>query len=466
MGGQSGGAQTVTNRTEIDPVTQAWRQQLMGQGGALYNQGAPAYYPGQTVVPFSNQTQAGLDYLQGHAAQGAPNYDAAQRSAGRTLSGWNPAMPYAVDVASGQSPFVQGIYGAARREVAPQVSGMISGAMNQNPWGDLVAGAGARPTHMGVDALRNFANAENPYLDRMYQRGAERVANDVNSQFTRAGRFGANAANVGALTQGLGDLYSSIYAPAYENAQGRALAAAGQLSGIDQANRDAAMRGYSSAGGLYESGAGRGLQAAGLFGSLASDDASRALSGAGAAAGAGMQGAGMMGDLWSQGNQDAMRQQAMLPGLFSYGQMPGQAMMDIGGIYEDQAGRYVEDDIARYNYQANAPWDYLQRYASIVNGLPDFSGSTQTSTGARPNRLMQGLGTAATIASLFARSDRRLKTDIKLLGADEKGLNWYRYRYLWDAPGTERVGVMAQEAPARAVHEGSDGFLWVNYGAL
>jgi len=69
--------QTVTNRTEVDPVTQQWRQQIMGQGGALYNQGVPQYYPGSTVVPFSDATQQGLNYLQNQAQQGAPNLSAA-----------------------------------------------------------------------------------------------------------------------------------------------------------------------------------------------------------------------------------------------------------------------------------------------------------------------------------------------------------------------------------------------------
>lgn len=305
----AGGGQqdsTVTNVTQVDPVTQAWRQNLMQAGGSLYNQGTPAYYPGNTVVPFSNQTQGGLDYLQGYAQQGAPNLGSAQDAAGRALSGWNPAMPFAAQAANG--------------------------ALAANP-----ASAG----------LQQFGAASNPYLDGLWSQGAEKVANAVNSNFAQAGRFGSNAAQTGALTQGLGNLYSQIYAPAYEAERNRGLSAQQTL------------------GGLYDAGQNRTLQGIGLF-----------------------------GDMAAQGNADAARAMALLPGLYQYGQMPGQSMLDIGGMYEGQAGQYLQADQDRYNYNANAPWQYLQQYAQLMSGLPDFSGSTQTTRGPGPNRTMSGLGGA------------------------------------------------------------------------
>lgn len=466
MGGQPS-SQTVTNRTEVDPVTQAWRANIMGAGGQLYNQGVPAYYPGATVTPFSDQTQSGLNYLEQYASQGRPaNLDAANAASGRALSGWNPALPYAQSYAGGSNPLMQGVLNASQQGVAGQVSPMLQGGAAENPWASQIANAGARPTSAGLDQLRGFASGQNPYLDRMFTRGAEQVSNAVNSNFAQAGRFGPNAAHTGALTQGIGDLYSNIYAPAYESGQSRALQAASMLPQIEQADRSAAMQGYGQAGSLFESGAGRGLQGAGLYGGLATSDANRALQGAGTAAGYGLEGAGLYGGTYAQGNADAARTQALLPGLYNYGMMPGQSMLDVGGMYEGQAQNYLDADRARYDYTANAPWDYLQRYSSMMNGLPDFSGTTQTTTGPRPNRLMQGLGAASTAASLFSIfSDRRLKRDIRHIG-EHNGIPWYAYRYFWDAPGTVRYGVMADEAPPHAVSMHPSGYLMVNYGAL
>lgn len=486
MGGGGQQSSTVTNRTEIDPVTQAWRNNIMGAGGQLYNQGHPTPYPNSQVIPFSNQTQSGLNYLQDYAQQGAPNIGGANDAAMRSLSGWNPAHPYANQFASGQSPFITNIYGAAGQHVAPQVAGMVQNSMWQNPWGNAIAQSGMTPTTAGVGALNSFANAENPYLDSLFNRGAERVSNAVNSNFAQAGRFGANAAHTGALTQGMGDLYSSIYAPAYENAQNRALNAAGQLASVSQADRGAAMQGLSNAGSLFEAGAGRGLQGAGMLGELASQDATRGLSGATTAAGYGLQGADLMGGLWSQGNADAARTTALLPGLYQYGQMPGQSMLDIGGMYEDLAGRYLQDDVNRYNAPYQNAWDHLGNYSQLMSGLPDFSSTTQTTTGPRTNRMMSGLGGAsagagiaqalslggpwgwglAAAGGLLGMSDRRLKREITPLGTHINGTPVYSFAYHWDEPGTRRVGVMADEAPAHAVHTHPSGFAMVDYAAL
>jgi hypothetical protein len=42
-------------------------------------------------------------------------------------------------------------------------------------------------------------------------------------------------------------------------------------------------------------------------------------------------------------------------------------------------------------------------------------------------------------------SDRRLKTDVRLIRRRKDGLGIYAYRYLWDPPEVRRVGVMADE---------------------
>lgn len=68
-------------------------------------------------------------------------------------------------------------------------------------------------------------------------------------------------------------------------------------------------------------------------------------------------------------------------------------------------------------------------------------------------------------AAGITASDRRLKREIVRAGTF-KGLPAYRFAYLWDEPGTVRFGVMADEAPAHAVHVMANGYLAVDYGAL
>lgn len=47
------------------------------------------------------------------------------------------------------------------------------------------------------------------------------------------------------------------------------------------------------------------------------------------------------------------------------------------------------------------------------------------------------------IAGLF--SDERLKADVRTLAVDGEGRRWVAFRYLWDAPGASREGLIAQE---------------------
>lgn len=68
--------------------------------------------------------------------------------------------------------------------------------------------------------------ATNPYLDAMYGKAANQVANSVNSQFSAAGRYGSGA-QADVLGKNLGDLATNIYGGAYENDRARQLQAIG-----------------------------------------------------------------------------------------------------------------------------------------------------------------------------------------------------------------------------------------------
>lgn len=87
------------------------------------------------------------------------------------------------------------------------------------------------------------------------------------------------------------------------------------------------------------------------------------------------------------------------------------------------------------------------------------------------NAQMQGqngwLGALANLGgAAIAYSDRRLKRDVEYIGTDERGNRLWRYAYLWDEPGTERIGVMADEVPAYARVMTMSGFFAVDYAML
>ena len=79
-----------------------------------------------------------------------------------------------------------------------------------------------------------------------------------------------------------------------------------------------------------------------------------------------------------------------------------------------------------------------------------------------------GVGTAYALGGLKMPSDRRLKTDIKLVGKMANGLNVYTYRY--KAGGPVQMGVMADEvavlAPQAYAPGAINGFDAVDYSKL
>lgn len=105
----------------------------------------------------------------------------------------------------------------------------------------------------------------------------------------------------------------------------------------------------------------------------------------------------------------------------------------------------------------------------------DIAGIEQNAYGNRFGAWQQGqqnrnalLGSLANLGgAAIAASDPRLKRDVEYAHTDEKGLRWWRYRYVWDADDAPlRLGVMADEAPAHAQVSHPSGFMFVDYARL
>jgi hypothetical protein len=87
-GGGSGGGQSTTQIQQIDPVMRPFIQYGLEESARLYqNPDIPQYYPGQTYVGPSQQTQAALTAAQQRATMGNPLVPAAQQQALNTVQG-------------------------------------------------------------------------------------------------------------------------------------------------------------------------------------------------------------------------------------------------------------------------------------------------------------------------------------------------------------------------------------------
>jgi len=114
--------------------------------------------------------------------------------------------------------------------------------LGQNPmaaegaYGNLATRSG-QALGTGMDALTATANGSmlgaNPYLDRVLQTSLRDTANNVNQQFSGAGRYGSGSHEV-ALADRLGNLENTARMGQYNQERNNQLQAAGLLQGFGQ----------------------------------------------------------------------------------------------------------------------------------------------------------------------------------------------------------------------------------------
>jgi hypothetical protein len=274
--------QTSTQTSTPWEGQQPYLTDLFSQAQQLYGAGGPQYFPGQTVAPFSPQTQMGMDLTTQRALGGDPsmqgfgNYlsntfnqqqmdpnQIAQygvqgigqgrdllQQAGQGAIGLPGASQYAGGVTNPYTSALMGSSGYGGLGEASQFFGQGQGAlpaatsfaqnMMQTPGGGAIDPAAAQ--QLGATAGGSYLGS-NPYLDQMYDVAAgkvgksfqEQIMPGIQGQFGAAGRTGsgmqaltsANAA--GQAAEQLRGLAGDIYAPAYESERGRQVQAAGQL---------------------------------------------------------------------------------------------------------------------------------------------------------------------------------------------------------------------------------------------
>lgn len=139
-----------------------------------------------------------------------------------------------------------------------------------------------------------------------------------------------------------------------------------------------------------------------------------------------------------------------------------------------QAGGLMQGSQSLLNNAAELPWIGVQAANGAVRQASNGYG-TSTTTNSQSGGLGQMLlgaasgGLNAYLSGGMKLSDRRTKTQIKLLRRDPDGLGWYEFAYKW-APDEMQEGVMADEVktlrPAAYIPNFKGDYAGVNYGAL
>lgn len=464
---KGGGKQTVTQNADPWSAAQPFLRDIMGQAQALYRTGGPQFYPGQTFAgPTQGQLAAwdqNLTYAdQVFGGQPAPQFGQATGALGSALTGNTTLGRMANTLGSFSVPaLTQGFSGGAPSFNPSAFTPSLGNVGGLDTTGAFSRALSGQPDYSGVQGAIEAANA--PILRQLEQ--------DILPQLNQRATFLGNpTGGIKALNRVLPELGERM---------------ATNAAAITDAERQRALGAQQSAA-QYLTGA--GLQAAGLGQQ-------------GAATAAGIQGdyrnqllglGQLGGQLASTQGAQSLQGVGMFPTLAAAGQYPGQlaqSFADWGAGFQQRA---IDDQVNRFNFEQNAPWQNLANYNAIVQGHAGLGGTqTQTQPGGSPllgaaggallgyglmgpggvlSGAIPGIGGgmgAGLGAILGMLSDRSVKEDIVRVGTLDSGLPVYRYRLQGES--VYRIGVMADEARNAfpdAVTRGADGLDRVDYGKL
>jgi hypothetical protein len=84
--------------------------------------------------------------------------------------------------------------------------------------------------------------------------------------------------------------------------------------------------------------------------------------------------AGLYGDAYKTGLDQQARGMALTPQVQAAGFVPSQTQSQVGSALQQEAYRPLQEDIARYNYNQQSPWNDLTQYVAAVGGIPISQG--------------------------------------------------------------------------------------------
>ena len=165
-GGGGGGGSKSTTQQQLDPTVRPFVKYGLEEAKSLYQQEGPNYYPYQTYVDPSAQTQSALQAAQTRALAGNPLVPAAQEQLQNTIQGGF----------LGNNPFLNQAMAGAANAATQRYNDAIQGTRS----GASMAGRYGSPAMFEQEsrAQQNLANALAQEAGRlMYQNyGAERQA--------------------------------------------------------------------------------------------------------------------------------------------------------------------------------------------------------------------------------------------------------------------------------------------------
>ena len=126
---KGGGGGTQTTSSELDPIVKPFVEYGLQEAKGLYQQAGPQYYPSDTYIPASTQTQSALGLAEARAKAGSPLVSAAQTQMGDVIGGkYLGANPYLSSAMAGAAD-------VAKQQYYDAIQGTRSGASQAGRYG-------------------------------------------------------------------------------------------------------------------------------------------------------------------------------------------------------------------------------------------------------------------------------------------------------------------------------------------
>lgn len=352
-GGSKQTGQTTTS-TDLMPSVKGGIDKALGGAQGLYDSGNLfKTYPYSTVVPFSGETEQGMQGTMSASQQWLPKLNDAANSTSalaNSQTGLNNGQQQSLNWMSG---------------VANGTNAINTGDQFQSIYDDA---SGSNAQNLAAFARGDYLDgSNNPHFSKVVDRAAEGARDAVNMNFSGAGRYGSGA-NQQIVAREVGDLTNRAYADQYNNEVANMFGANAQMDQQRLANLGV-----------------RGTAAQGLTGVQNQNITNQ------------MQARGDMFNAYQQGVSNQMNARSALGAQQQAAMMPYQQMMGIGSMREDETTRTINDAMRRWqgdNDQARLSTEWLAGLSSGAGGM----GSTQTQTAYAPKTspFMTAAGGAAT----------------------------------------------------------------------
>lgn len=355
----------------------------LGGAEALYNAGGSKAYTGPTQAAMSDPSQQALNQTlatangQGGLLGGqAVNYASGVMGDGGISSQQQGALGVLGNAANGGMQIgTGGFQNYLGQAGAPTASGQ-----------NLQGMAGGMPMSSAETNLQSMANGSdlshpNPYLQAALEAANRQTADQVNGQFSAAGRYGSGA-QTNVLSRNIGENNTNAYMQDYENARNRMMSANSQ---IDQARNANSGLQLQANGQIDQAAQGRlSSQLAGLNG-LAGIQGQNIQNQLSSASGLSDAYAGGMNRALST----ALNGQQFTNQLYD----PAQKIAGVGSFYDDRAQNELNANISQYQNAQQLPWQNLAQLNAIATGAGQLGGTTsQVQVKPGQSQLQQYLG--------------------------------------------------------------------------